>query len=389
LPRIVLDLLRLTHLPVDLILYGSYVLLFALLPVLLFFWLRPAFGTRGALVAGIFLIASPVLYNAYWFMLYKNAFALNLILLAFIALERRKWLLVFLLDVAIALSHTTSAIVYLTTLGLLFLISRGRRFEIGGHGILTASVFALVNMPHVHQATVALPTALFLEWPQYLSFMLPLLVLVIFAAKELRFSPLPKTLLAFAVASFLFPILHLPFYQRIFVFCDVALAAFAGFAAVLLLRKIDLRNLTLSMYVPGAVLCIAIGIFFGSTYSQVHALQPLLSPLEMRQIQAAGEMVPEDAFILTSAEEAPWYEGWTRAHIAAPGLLHDTHNFEEWETFWNATSTDERIRFLASFPPPLYVSTTQPFHELIGTPPACFELVAENLLIDRCDRNPR
>lgn len=387
LPRIFLDLVRLAHVPTDLALYGGYVLLFACLPVLLFHFLRPTVGTRGAFIAGIFIIASSVSYNAYWYMLFKNSFALDLLLLACIALERRAVGLAILLDIAIALSHKTSAIIYLLTLGMLFIISKGRRREITVHIAIAGAFFALVNFSLVRQVELALPNAVFLEWPQYLWFSAPFLLLIVCGWRVFRLQKIPRTLIAFAFASLAFPILHLPFYERIFVFSDVALAAFAAYAADYLATRIDIEDFSSRMYIPVAALCIAIGLLFGDLYDQVRSLQPLLPYSSIQEIQTIGTLVPANALILTTANEAPWYEGWTLAHIAAPGLLHDTHNLETWEALWDATSSEAQISFLASFPQPLYISTTGSFEDLIGVPSPCLQTVAPHLLYDSCKQN--
>lgn len=384
-PRIVLDLLRLTHLPPDLILYGSYVCFFALLPVVVFFFLKPTLGIRGSVIAAAFTILSSVSYNAFWYMLFKNALALDLMILAFIAFERRFVIGTLLLGVLIALSHTTSAIIFLSTLGVLFIIGSGRRKEILIHAAVTLAAFALVNGSAVREVRVALPTALFIEWSQYLWFSLPFFLLMAAGWKCVHHAKFPVTLIAFAVASISFPLFHLPFYERIFVFSDVAAAMLAAYAASYLLSRLDFSEINARIYFPGAVLCVASGLLLGTMYDQVRSLGPLVPHEQIKKIEAAGLTLPADAYVLTSANEAPWYEGWTSAHIIAPGLLRDRHNLEDWEALWSATSTDMRIGFLASFPQPLYISTTANIEHLIGNPPACVHLVAPDVYLDECN----
>ncbi len=386
-PRILLDLLRLLHLQADVILYGSYLLLCALLPILLFAYLRRPFGQRCALLAGLFVILSPVGYQAYWFMLYKNIFALDLMIIAFIALESRRTKLAAIFEIALSLSHATSAIVYMLTLVPLIVFSPGRRREFGLHLALTASAFTLVNMPLVRDASVALPTALFIEWPQYLSLSLPFLVLLALGIERRALSvpPIPATLVAFTGASLLYTLMHLPFYERIFVYLDVGLASLSAYAAFSVIRRIPKAGSNGSIYAQSAVICIAFGLLFGNLFSQIHTLQPLMSESAIARISAVGSIVPSDALILTSANEAPWYEGWTAAHIAAPGLLHDTHDLAQWQALWDATSSAYRIRFLSSFGEPLYVSTLDSYQELVGAVPPCLQKISSDLFHDACD----
>jgi len=384
--RVLLDSMRLTHLPTDVILYGTYAFLFALLPAIVFWFLRPHIGVLGSAISGFFILSSPVLYNAYWYMLFKNALALDLIFLAYIAFDRRAVRTALVLDMAIALTHETSAIIYLLSLACLFCIHPERRRELVGHIGLTFGVFALVNISLVHQVEIALPTALFIEWAQYLWLSVPFLILIVCGWRALYQTTTPRTLLSFAFVSVIYPVLHLPFYERIFVFSDVALAALAGICAAYMLAQSNLLNPSGGTYMRMSAICIALGLLFGNLYVQVQSLQPLISYTSIQQIQAIGAMVPADAFILTSANEAPWYEGWTQAHIAAPGLLHDTHNLLAWESLWDATTSAAQVSFLSTFPQPLYISTLGPFSDLIGNPAPCLKEIAPHLLYDACNR---
>ena len=382
-PRAVLDLLRLAHLPTDVILYGSYIVITALLPVLLYVFLRPSLGRGGAVVTGIFLILSSVAYNAYWYLLWKNLWALCLILLAFIALERRAFWPVIALDICIALSHKTSAIVYLLTLVLLTVLYQGRRREILAHIFITGAVFALVNMELVHQTVLARPQAVFLEWSLFILLSFPFLLIISFGWRSFLERKVPVPLVAFLLVCFSYTLFHLPFYQRIFVYSDVALVALAGFGFMYLFDRVQER--TRYSCVAGTVLCISVGLLLGNLWSQFRMLQPLMREEALSEISTTTSLLPQGATLLTSAEEAPWFQGFTHAHIAAPGLLHDTHNFEEWLAFWEATSTPAKIDFLNSFEQPLYVSTFGDITDVVGEPPPCLQQVSPHLYYSACE----
>src|SRR3989344_4962452 len=115
-PRLLLDSLRVLPLAPDVILYGSYITFFVILPILVFLLLRQRAGIRAAYLSALFLILSPVQYQAYWFMFWKNAWALCPLFIAFICIERRWWLALYAADIAIAFSHKTTAILYIATL---------------------------------------------------------------------------------------------------------------------------------------------------------------------------------------------------------------------------------------------------------------------------------
>lgn len=387
LPRLILDILHLLRIPPDVALYASYIAFLTLLPILFYYWLQPYLGTRGALIAGLLLILSPVGYTAFWYMLYKNAFALCLLILAFIAYERRAFWPLIALDVSIALSHKTSAIIYLATLCVLLLVDRKRWKEIALHGTATSSLLGLVwfSAGVSPRAVASGVVAVFLEWQDYLRLSAALIIASMSALISWRQLTVPRTLLAFTLATFAFPVFRLPFYQRIFVFTDVTLVAFATYGVVVLISRIDFsmerRWIPYSSFM---LVCLIVGLHLGNLQARIRELQPLQSESNLSQITTIGASVPSDALLLTTNGEAPWYEGWTHAHIAAPGMLRDTYDFNTWVQFWQATSTAEQIAFLNSFPKPLYISTLGDFNHLIGNPIPCLTKVAPNLLRNDC-----
>jgi hypothetical protein len=113
-------------------------------------------------------------------------------------------------------------------------------------------------------------------------------------------------------------------------------------------------------------------------------LKPLTSEAEIRRIEEIGALLPIGGTVLTTTDEAPWFEGWTRAHVAAPGMLHDRHNYEDWEVFWSATSTDEMLLFLEKYPRPLYISIAEDYAGLASS--SCMKRVLPTLLYDSCGK---
>ncbi len=382
-PRLFLDIVGLLPISTDQILYGTYIFFWALLPVAIYFLLRPHLGMRGSFVAGLLILLSAIQYKAYWFMLWKHSFAALLFILALIAIQRRWTIPLLVLDIAIALSHKTTAILYLVTLGILFLIHTKERRWIFIHTILTATLFAVVNFDILHTVSLAAPVAIFMSWREYLFFSVPLL-LILLVGRTWSLRNIPISLLAFAVASFLFPILQLPFHERIFIYGDIALVALAAFAIERILSEIDFSNPKKKTYLLGATLCVAFGFYAGFLWNEIRALQPLVSPESIEVIEKIGSSVPRDATILTTSDEAPWFQGWTSSHVAAPGMLYDSHNFEEWMALWTSTSTSEQIAFLHSLPQPLYISTLGTVEDLIGTLPSCITEIAPHLYEFRC-----
>jgi len=416
-PRLIFDLLRLLHTPSDLILYGSYILIFALLPIALYFLLRPRLGTRGAFIGGLLLLFSPVAYSAYSYMLWKNAWALLLLLLAYLCFEKRLFVPLIVLDIAIALSHKTTALVYL--LSFAFLFFKGRRGEIFAHIAVAGLCFALVNTTLPHTIALSMPVAVFLDWSDYLRLSLPLLFAALFCGKTIREKEIAPPIIVLFIIGAAFSLLHLPFYERIFIFSDIALIALAAYGIETLLEafserpKTDgrsstssvVKHVSLAMRVvmlmqklsffrqfsddlkslaAFATIAVIVGLQLGNLSSQVRNLRPLVSETTVTEIEAIGKILPHDATVLTSASEAPWYEGWTLAHVAAPGMLRDRHNLEAWEALWATSSPSAKAAFLKSFPRPLYLSSFDDIGTIIGTLPPCLQKITPELYKDEC-----
>lgn len=383
-PRAFLDTLRLLPFSADHILYGSYIALFVFFPVILYFFLRAHAGVRGAAIAALLLVLSSVQYKAYWYMLWKHAFAACLLFLALIALERRWGVFLVFLDIALAWSHTTTAIIYLLTLGILFIVHATERKRIFIHGAITVLAFAMVNASLVHQISVAVPVAVFLDWSEYIVFSIPIFIVII-TARIWRIPNIPLSLWAFTAASFAFPLFRLPFFERIFIYSDVALIALAGFAIERMVSQMNFETPTKRTYLYGTILCITFGLFLSSLWGEVHSSRPLISEEILDGIAEISAIVSGTATILTTSDEAPWFEGWTSSHIAAPGMLRDTHNLEEWTALWTSRSTEKQIEFLSEFPQPLYIASFNGFEDLIGAPAPCLSLLTPQLLsFDAC-----
>ncbi len=383
-PRIIFDILRFFHLPVDWILYGSYLACFAILPVLAFFLLKKSLGVRGALIGALLLALSPVSYTAFWYMLWKNAWALCLMLGAFIALQNRALWWVIALEIGIAFSHKTTAILYLAILAILFIIHKEQRKEYALHALITGLAFLAVNITLPGEIIRSAPAAVFIGWADFLTMSASFLILAVTGMFLWKKSPPSKTIFAFACASIAFPVLQLPFYERVFVFTDVALVLLSAFGVEFLLRKINIREWKMPMILYICALCAITGLLFGNLENQVKTLKPLVSEAGISQIETIGSQVPDNAILLTTTDEAPWFEGFTQNHIAAPGMLQDRHNYEAWSAFWDSTSTPQRIEFLNSFPAPLYISTLGDFTDLVGAPISCLKTVAPSLLRNDC-----
>ncbi|MBI2122014.1 MAG: hypothetical protein HYT98_02725 [Candidatus Sungbacteria bacterium] len=351
-PRIFLDIIRLFKFTPDIILYGGYLFLFIIQPVALFFFVRQRFGNRSGILAAIFLIASPVQYTAYWYMLFKSAFAIPLILITFLMLERNSHLAVPF-GILIAFSHHTTGIIFLLTLAVYLILNHKRRALTAA--VLTGTMLAFL---YLHSDSLpdylSAPVAVFMGWKEYALLSLPLFLMALWGVKGFFYDNPRSTAVALFIVAAAFPIFFLPFYERIFIFTDIIIvvASALGFKNLLnnmprsRLTKIKLIHLVLVILLPLWVLL--------NLYGRIQNLRPLVSGPDLEELENIRQIVPNNAAILTSTPLAPWVQGWSQNRVVAPGMLHDTHTVQEWVSF-SIGSREEKIDFLKNFPKPLYV----------------------------------
>lgn len=387
LPRILLDLVR--HLPFspDTILYGTFIFLMALAPPILFFSLKKHIGVRGAYFAAILLALSSVSYDLYWFMLFKQAFVLPIFILFCLALSYKKFWISIFMGAAILLSHTTTSVFL-----LLFLIAYLPQFipalkkrSFLYYGLFIIALTAIAIFPQLQTLIFATPPeGFFLSWGEFLLLSFPLFIPILLTGKRLFTHTIHPVWITLLFISVLFPILHLPFYERIFVFTNLALVIVAGIAFSHLITAIQENPKSARSYISIAGIALSIFFILGNLLTTIQSRTPLIQKEMLSTLTTIDNTLPKGATILTTSFEAPWYMGWTHAHIAAPGMLKDVHSKEEWEDIWNNPSIEKTNALLRNLPQPLYVSSFNPIEDLLGTHTPCLESVTPVLFLFIC-----
>jgi hypothetical protein len=355
-PRIFLDVLNVLPLNPDLLLYGSYIVLVAL-TIFLFYYLISLYTSQTiALIGAALLTFSSVFYLGYWFMLYKNFFALIFFFLTFIAFKK-EWRWLALISAAIIpLSHQTTTIVFLATFSLYLMLKLivQRKVAISDMGILVITVALYLYLhPRVGHKIASPPVGIFLERMQFLLAVAPLLLFAIPGIPRL-WNVLRNNLLvlSFTVVVVAFPLFSLPYYQRILLYLNfvVILAAAVGLYEIWWGRFRHHRY-RIWLVILTIVLLGAHGYFFSR---QVQARQPLINESIVEELSQLHQ-VPADSSVVTSPRLTPWAQGWSQAKVYAPGLLRDKRTSQEWYEYWGTPSIQAKIDFLSAFPQPLYI----------------------------------
>lgn len=382
-PKITFDFLKLLHLPTSVILYGSYIALYCGITVSLYLLVKHWSNTKTAFFAAILFTISSVQYFGYWCMLYKNGYAFLLLIITALLIDKKSnWM--YLGVVLLSLTHQTTSIIFLLSLGIYFLIQKENRRQTFLMLTLGGSLFFLLQAPNIGSHIATFPVASFLSWKQYLLFGLPIILLAFFGLQDFFKKMHGSFYLAFGIVVLLYPLFHLPFFQRILLYTDLALIVVASYGIVYLFEnKFRIWNIEQSEL--GKILAISL-LAFASIFlvHKMVTLFPIVTENEIIQLEQIDSLVSKESYVLTKMSLAPWVEGFSHTHVISPGLLHDNHNNEQWNQFWNETDVNKKIIFLNSFPKPLYMFL--PVNDqYLFVPSTCARPLSEYLLEYTCN----
>ena len=344
LPRVFLDLIRLTGLPIDVVLYGGYVLASALLFGGIFFFVREQFGSKAAYVAVFLILFSPVYYHGYWFFLLKNVLALALFFWLLYALKRENLALAFFLTFLIPITHQSTTIF----VGLFFFVA-------GVHAYVTKHkwrvlfglwgitfIMYLIYHPTVAAKLAAPPTAIFLTTPEFLLMATPLLLGFLVLIRR-NIGVLKKEwVLGLPLAIVLiFTLFSLPYAERFF---------YTGIFFLAILIAVTWQKVVIPRY----LLFILFFSYLSFVFYFMLETHPLFGDEVVRELTSL-EVVPQVASVVTPNYLASWVHGYTTATVYAPGVFKDAAPPASWEYYWSHQSPLYDRDFLGSYPSPLYL----------------------------------
>lgn len=382
-PRVWFDILRATHLPVDVILYGSYFVLFIALAIAFYLFASEVFGKHIALIATMLFAVSPVQYLGYWYFLYKNFFALIFFFLALFFIERKRFWVALAMALFIPPSHQTTTLIFLAVLvgyAIIHLLSRRVMWRTLFLLAFTGIEYLYLH-PHVSQKIAAPPVGIFLEKEEFILLTLPLLLAAVFGWRHfytaLREHP---TCFSLGIVLALFPFFSLPYYQRMFLFTDFMVIS-AGACGLYALQN---RYADSQKYIYGFIMGVCLLGYVLATGFQIYRLRPLIDSATLPELNELKAFLPDGSAVLTSARLAPWVSGWTQARVFAPGILKDRHTAHEWRMYWIHADAHFIREFLATFPRPLYIFINPADARLFLPSADCIQRLTDMLYVLRC-----
>lgn len=386
-PRLFLDLLR--HLPfsIDALLYAGFIFLMALTPITLFAVLKKDLGTFAAYTAALFFILSSVTFTAYWFMLLKQALALPVLIITIFALSRKKFLIAGYGVFVLALTHVTTLLFFCIFFAAYIphLLNISQKLRLGYYALALGVLSIFAIFPDLFLLILPLvPEGFFISWFEFILLSFPFTIPILILWRYVPKITLPVEWIIFGAVSLLYPLLHLPFFERIFIFTNVSLIIASAIATAILVQKIREKTSVRKKFLYTGSLVVMVFFIAGNLYTTIIERKPIFNSENIIHFEEIDALVPRGAIILTTAYEAPWYIGWTYDHIAAPGMLKDIHSEETWRNVWENPSKEKTERLLSAFPQPLYISSFNPIEELIGVLTPCIHPLSSHVYIFTC-----
>ncbi|KXJ98689.1 MAG: hypothetical protein UZ19_OD1000669 [Parcubacteria bacterium OLB19] len=372
-PRVFIDVFRLTGLSTDVVLYGSYILAIIILLISFYFFVKEIFTKKIAYLATILLILSPVYFHAFWFFLFKNFLALSLFFWLLISIRRKSWWLIIFLSLAIPVTHQSTTVIagVIVFVYAVILFWRKENFwlPLGSWFILT-SIY-LIYHPTVSAKLSAPPVAVFIDWSNFIQMIWPLLVLVLagfWATKDRFFDK--NDLISWSLVVILFLAFSLPYHERVFLFAIFPLAILGA----VILSRLNLVKILIVLF-----LFLFFWIYSIQTYS------PYFSSAEVRSLQTLESLNKNDN-VITPNFMAPWVHGYTVAKVFAPGVFKDPYSPIDWELYWSHNEPSYDRAFLNAFPQPLYFYIPKG-QEYFLPEQVCVNKINDALYLYICNKN--
>jgi len=363
--RLVLDFLSWSKINIDLALFGSYLIFSFLLGLTIYLLASQIFQNKNAGLLALCLFAlSPTQWLAYTFMLYKQFWAIWLLLLSFYLIERRSSFLILPLILALT-GHRATALLSIPPLfftAVLYIIKKKKIRII--LTITTAIILAVwLNWPIMEmlwttfqnglpiQDSFKLKTGIFISPEEYLIKSSIFIALGFIGAGYLVKKKKFGVFLFFFFTALILVLAKSYFYQRIIIFLDLSLIILGGGGLWLIYNQIKSSKYA-RIILAAFFLLLSPVLFF-----TIKSYHPLINQEKLQEIIYLRSISNDNSYIITfTSDYAPWLYGWAGPNkkIISPGLFEDAWNYEQWVNFWSGDLTKQK-EMLASYRAPLYI----------------------------------
>jgi hypothetical protein len=92
------------------------------------------------------------------------------------------------------------------------------------------------------------------------------------------------------------------------------------------------------------------------TITKAIDIRPLLNEEQLEVIEWIEDNTEDEAYVLSTTNDAPWLLGWSGRRVIAPGLFEwDKYEIDDWRDFISSEDPKNAVRFLETYDPPVYI----------------------------------
>ncbi|MBU2542470.1 hypothetical protein KJ785_02850 [Patescibacteria group bacterium] len=361
---------------VDKIMFNWYLLISVFVLLALYFVAKKYFKSNlVALFSVLLFVSSIVQFEFFWWYYYRQFLALFFILLTFLFIHYRSYLVIFAL-LAVGIIHPLSLIpLGLSMIIYLFFADKKTKKFLLITGTSSIIFLIILNWRELwvyaqdffHYKGVAKNfveagyqefTGQFIGWSDWLKYSIFYLPFGLFGL--IKYWKKQKLFTIFLLVNILLILLKIVFYHRFFVFVDIALILFASAFLSDVWEKVRGKKYRFLVKIGIILLIVVCGV---TTTIHVLEKKPLIYPIELEAIKQVSELTKDSDYILSiNSIYSPWLYGYSGKKIIAPGLFeYNKWNREEWNQFWYSPSNEMRLEMLKEYnitPMYIYVGDT-------------------------------
>jgi hypothetical protein len=351
------DLLYLIGYDTQIILTGVFIIFELLLGLGIYASAGRFFGKEVGILSLFIYSVSIVQFQVFWYMYYKNVFALFIMLIALYLLRSGKYLPFIITATFIGASHRPTFLIF----GLIYLsyiiINRKELIKNTLAGAVILVLALTFYIPNLKEAIIDniepilsanIGAGTFVSFFNYQFSSLSYLPFALLGSLTLLKR---KDLNLFFLWFFICGIIvyfKLIFFNRFIIHLDVAMIILASIGFYELIRS-NKRMGTLILF-----LMLLSSLFV--MHQNVIDAKPLISEKELKIIEQFNS-VESDSYVMSiSNYYSPWIQGYSGRKTIAPGLFdYDRWNYEDWRKFWATGEKEKALSMLGDYGRPLYI----------------------------------
>lgn len=390
--RFITNILIISNFSNQAILYWLYILIGLMSGFLIYLITKKHFGQYPALLSFCLYSLSTVQYTAFTNMLWKNNIGVFLILLSIYLIEilqqRKKYYLLasysIIISLILMITNKTSAFIFIIILiGYILINQTKKNYKIYFSLILIIliSILAYLNLDQLtdfyqNHDRFNIKNGEFITWWTYITYTILYLPFGIYTAYKLWSTKKYNLILILFSLTLFLTIIHFLFYQRLFIFLDLAIIILACPAIINLGKYFKIKNKT---WLIGCL------IFYIAIFSYpLLKYEPMIEHDKLMDIKKLNDLPSYFRVFTDQTKNISWLYGFSGHPVIGPGWPDpkrpdNNWSYERWKSYWNNDITVKE-QYLNELNKTIIINTK----ELKNLNPDCLDKINNHFSFFKC-----